>query len=53
MENSNLKTMDNKTVDLLDKLITDIRIENQKGNNINKLDQMLYDLQITIFKQIK
>jgi hypothetical protein len=45
--------MDDKTADLLDKLITDIRIENQKGNDTNKLDQMLYDLQITIFKQIK
>ena len=45
--------MDDKTADLLDKLITDIRIENQKGNDTNELDQMLYDLQITIFKQIK
>lgn len=45
--------MDEKTADLLDKLITDIRIENQKKVDIHKLDQMLYDLQITVFKQIK
>lgn len=45
--------MNEKTANLLDKLITDIRIENQKKVDINKLDQMLYDLQITIFKQIE
>ena len=42
--------MDSKTVELLDKEITEIRIELAKAVDREKLDLMLYNLQISIYK---
>lgn len=42
--------MDNETVELLDSKITDIRIELAKGVDKEKLDLMLYNLQISVYK---
>jgi hypothetical protein len=42
--------MDSKTIELLDEKITDIRIEVMKGVDKEKLDLMLYNLQISIYK---
>lgn len=42
--------MDSKTVELLDEKITQIRIELMKGVDKEKLDLMLYNLQISVYK---
>jgi hypothetical protein len=42
--------MASKTIELLDEKITDIRIEVMKGVDKEKLDLMLYNLQISIYK---
>lgn len=42
--------MDAETVELLDKEITEIRIALSKGIDKEKLDLMLYNLQISVYK---
>jgi len=42
--------MDSKTVELLDKKTSEIRVELSKGVNKEKLDLMLYNLQISVYK---
>lgn len=42
--------MSNEEIEILDEKITDIRIELSKSVDKVKIDKMLYDLQITIFK---
>jgi len=49
----NKEKMTEKTADLLDGKITDIRIELLKGVDKGVLDKLLYELTITVFKQIK
>jgi hypothetical protein len=41
--------MDSKTIELLDEKITQIRIELMKGVDKEKLDLMLYKLQISVY----
>jgi len=42
--------MTDKEVEAIDKEITEIRIELAKGIDKEKLDLMLYNLQISVFK---
>jgi len=44
------KIMTDKEVETIDKEITEIRIELAKGVDKEKLDLMLYNLQISVFK---
>ena len=45
--------MDENTADFLDEKITEIRIKLMQDKSKEELDQMLYNLQVLIFKKMK